>query len=59
MATIIGTIGVKVKENGMTNNSRSVLKMCIRRIGANMAVLASMPNSKHKVFIAEENELHG
>ena len=59
MATTIGVEEEKVKESGMTNNSRSVLKMHIKSIGVGMEALAFMPNFKHKGFIVEENELHG
>jgi hypothetical protein len=59
MATSIGVQEGKGNESGMTNTLQSVLKMRIRRIGATMAVLAFMPNSKHKGFIVEGNELHG
>jgi len=59
MAITIGAPGEKVKENGMTNTSQSVLKMHIRRIGVSTAVLAFMLNFKHKGFIVGGNELHG
>jgi hypothetical protein len=58
MAITIGAPGGKVKENGMTSTSQSVLKMCIRGIGVNTVALASMLNFKHKAFIVGRNELH-
>ncbi len=59
MATTIGAREEKANSNGMTNSLQSVLKMRIRRVGVSMAVLAFMPNSKHKAYIVEENELLG
>ena len=50
MATTIGAREEKANENGMTNSLQSVLKMRMMPIGVSMAVLAFMPNSKHRAF---------